>query len=89
MVVAILFKAGDHEPGIPLFELTGSGLRDAPEHIGPTCANSGVIKVVQGIKHIMDFDLFIFEPPHDASVCMKKRTVPELFSDDQVIGVIP
>ena len=43
VVVSISFKSGDHEPYIPLFEFTGRGLRDAPEHIGSTCVNVGVI----------------------------------------------
>jgi hypothetical protein len=43
VVVALLFKAGDHEPCIPLFESTGSGLMFDPEQIGPTCVNVGVM----------------------------------------------
>ena len=43
VVVAALFKAGDHEPCIPLFESTGRAVRFDPEHIGSTWVNAGVM----------------------------------------------
>jgi hypothetical protein len=41
--VAVLSKAGDHEPVIPLVDVVGSGTNVAPEHIGATAVNVGVI----------------------------------------------
>ena len=45
MVVAVLFKAGDHVPiiGGMLLELVGNGAKTSPIHIGATAVNSGVI----------------------------------------------
>ena len=40
-VVAVLFKAGDQEPVMPLFDVVGSGDRVAPEQIGATAVNVG------------------------------------------------
>jgi hypothetical protein len=42
MVVAVLSKAGAHEPVIPLLEVVGNGAKVAPEHIGATAENVGV-----------------------------------------------
>jgi len=42
-VVAVLFKAGDHEPVIPLLDVVGSADKVAPEQIGATALNVGVI----------------------------------------------
>jgi hypothetical protein len=42
-VVAVLSKAGDHEPVIPLVEVVGSAVSVAPEHIGATALNVGVM----------------------------------------------
>ena len=39
----VLSKAGDHEPVIPLLEVVGNGARVAPEQIGATAVNVGVI----------------------------------------------
>jgi hypothetical protein len=41
--VAVLFKAGDHEPVMPLFEVVGSADKVAPEHTGATAVNVGVM----------------------------------------------
>jgi hypothetical protein len=41
--VAVLSKAGAHVPVIPLLEVVGNGDRMAPEHIGATGVNVGVI----------------------------------------------
>jgi len=38
-----LFKAGAHAPVIPLLEVVGSAVRVAPEQIGATALNVGVI----------------------------------------------
>jgi hypothetical protein len=42
VVVAVLSKAGDQVPVMPLFEVVGSGDKVAPEHIGATAVNVGV-----------------------------------------------
>ena len=42
MVVAVLSKAGDHVPVIPLLEVVGNGASVAPEHIDATALNVGV-----------------------------------------------
>ena len=41
-MVAVLSKAGAHEPVMPLLEVVGNALRVAPEHIGATALNVGV-----------------------------------------------
>jgi hypothetical protein len=41
-VVAVLFKAGDQVPVIPLLEVVGNGAKTAPEQIAATAANVGV-----------------------------------------------
>jgi len=42
-VVAVLFSAGDQVPVIPLFEVVGSAVRVAPEQMGATAVNVGVM----------------------------------------------
>jgi hypothetical protein len=42
-VVTVLSSAGAQVPVIPLLELVGSGANVAPEHIGATTLNVGVI----------------------------------------------
>ena len=42
VVVAVLFKAGDQLPVIPLFEVVGSADKVAPEQIGATAVKVGV-----------------------------------------------
>ena len=39
----MLSKAGAQVPVIPLLEVVGSGVKVAPEQIGPTAVNVGVI----------------------------------------------
>ena len=39
----MLFKAGDHVPVIPLFEVVGNADKVAPEQIGATVVKVGVI----------------------------------------------
>jgi hypothetical protein len=46
VVVAALFKAGDHVPVMPLFDVVRSALKDAPEQIAGTCVNVGVVKAL-------------------------------------------
>jgi hypothetical protein len=41
-VVAVLFKAGDQVPVIPLVEVVGNADKVAPEQIGATALNVGV-----------------------------------------------
>ena len=42
-MVAVLSKAGDHEPVIPLFDVVGNADSVAPEQIGAMALNVGVI----------------------------------------------
>ena len=42
MVVAVLFKAGDQVPVIPLLDVVGRAARVVPEHIGATAVKVGV-----------------------------------------------
>ena len=42
VVVVVLSKAGDQEPGIPLLEIVGNGDKGLPEHIGVTAGKVGV-----------------------------------------------
>lgn len=43
VVVAVLFKAGDHVPVMPLFDVVGNGDNVAPEHMAATCVNTGTV----------------------------------------------
>ena len=43
VVVAVLSKAGDQVPVIPLFEVVGNADKLAPEQIAATCVNVGVV----------------------------------------------
>ena len=43
MVVAVLFSAGAQVPVIPLLEVVGNGANVAPEHVGATALNVGVM----------------------------------------------
>ena len=42
-MVAVLSKAGDQVPVIPLFEVVGNAVKLAPEQIDATCVNVGVV----------------------------------------------
>ena len=42
-MVAVLFNAGTQVPVIPLFDVVGNAASTAPEHIGRTCVNNGVM----------------------------------------------
>ena len=42
-MVVVLSKAGDQVPVIPFVEVVGSAVRVAPEHIGATALNVGVM----------------------------------------------
>ena len=41
--MAVLFNAGDHEPVMPLLETVGSADKLAPEQMGATALNTGVL----------------------------------------------
>jgi len=41
VVVAVLFKAGDHVPTIPLLDVVGKADNDAPVQIAATCVKVG------------------------------------------------
>jgi hypothetical protein len=43
VVVVVLSKAGDQVPAIPLFDVVGNADKVAPEQIGATAVNVGVI----------------------------------------------
>ena len=43
VVVAVLFKAGDHVPVIPFVEVVGKGLKVSPLQIGDTVLKVGVV----------------------------------------------
>jgi hypothetical protein len=43
VVVTVLLSAGDHEPVIPLFDVVGNADKVAPEQIGATAVNVGVM----------------------------------------------
>ena len=43
MVVVVLSSAGAHVPVIPLVDVVGSAVRVAPEQIGATALNVGVM----------------------------------------------
>ena len=53
VVVAVLFNAGDQVPVMPLFDVIGSGDKAAPEHIGATAVNVGVILVLTVIINVV------------------------------------
>jgi hypothetical protein len=46
-VVAVLFKAGDHVPVTPLFEVVGNGLKAAPLQIGLIGLKVGTVGVLK------------------------------------------
>jgi len=43
VVVIVLSNAGAHVPVIPLLDVVGNGVSVAPEHIGATAINVGVM----------------------------------------------
>ena len=51
--MAVLFKAGDHEPVMPLLEVVGNGASVAPEQIGATAVNVGVTLVLTVIVNVV------------------------------------
>ena len=53
VVVVVLSKAGDQAPVIPLLEVVGNGARVAPEHIGPTAVNVGVMLALTTIVMVV------------------------------------
>jgi hypothetical protein len=52
VVVAVLSKAGDHVPVIPLLEVVGNADKMPPEHIGATAVNVGVTAVLTVIVNV-------------------------------------
>jgi len=52
-VVAVLFNAGAQAPVIPLLEVVGSAVSVAPEHIGATAVNVGVILELTVIVNVV------------------------------------
>jgi hypothetical protein len=49
----VLSSAGAHVPVIPLFEVVGNGIKVAPEQIGPTAVNVGVILELTTIVNVV------------------------------------
>jgi len=47
-----LSNAGDHDPVIPLLDVVGSAVRVAPEQIGATAVNVGVVLVLTVIVNV-------------------------------------
>jgi len=47
-----LSNAGDHEPVMPLLEVVGNGDKVAPEQIGATAVNVGVVLVLTVIVNV-------------------------------------
>ena len=43
MVVTVLLSTGVHVPGIPLFDVVGNAASGAPEQMGATAVNVGVM----------------------------------------------
>ena len=52
MVVVVLSNAGAHVPVIPLLEVVGNGVSVAPEQIGATAVNVGVILELTAIVKV-------------------------------------
>ena len=52
-MVAVLFRAGDQVPVIPLLEVVGKGAKTVPEHIVATAANAGVTFGVTAIVNVV------------------------------------
>ena len=51
-MVVVLSKAGDQLPVMPLLDVVGSAVRAAPEHIGATAVNVGVVLVLTVIVKV-------------------------------------
>ena len=45
-------NAGDHEPVMPLLEVVGNGDKVAPEQIGATALNVGIVLVLTVIVNV-------------------------------------
>ena len=52
-MVVVLSKAGVQVPVMPLFEVVGSGDSVAPEQIGPTALNVGVMLELTTIVNVV------------------------------------
>ena len=50
--MVVLSKAGDQVPVMPLFEVVGNGDKVAPEQIGATAVNVGVMLVLTVIVNV-------------------------------------
>ena len=51
--MAVLLRAGAHEPVMPLLEVVGSGVNVAPEHIGATGVKVGVTLVLTVMVNVV------------------------------------
>ncbi len=52
-MVTVLFNAGVHVPVIPLVEVAGNAANVAPEQIGATTVNAGVILSITVIVNVV------------------------------------
>ena len=62
VVVTVLFKAGDQDPEIPLFDVVSNALKVPPEQIAGTCVNVGVVDgftVTEVVVEVAE-QLFVF-----------------------------
>jgi hypothetical protein len=55
VVVAVLFKAGDHVPVMPSLDVVGRGVSVAPEHMGATAGKVGVVFRFTVIVNVVGF----------------------------------
>ena len=51
--MAVLSKAGDHEPVMPLLEVVSSGDKVAPEQIGATGVKVGVVLLLTVMVNVV------------------------------------
>jgi len=51
-VVVVLSKAGDQVPVMPLLDVVGSAVRVAPEQMGATAVNVGIVLVLTVIVNV-------------------------------------
>ena len=71
-MVIVLFNAGDQVPVRPSIEVVGSGLKTAPEQIGATGANVGILR--QGVTVIVLEAVIVL--PHASVAVHVSVTVP-------------
>ena len=78
MVVAVLFKAGDHVPLMPFVEVVGNGFKTSPLQIGATWLNVGVTLA-------LTVTVIVVELAHSPAVGVKVYVV---FPGDAVLTIL-